>query len=220
MSKKLGWLGPAIVIVGVAVAAVAIWYIVHARPSAGAVIDTIPIDDGDAIVVREESGGDRSFIELHHGDDVKWQALVPHYIGEKGRPAVAWSPIAVTVRVDRDGRAEVFALSRHDAEKLGGFQLAPEHEPIHVEPAGPITLTDHVRSYEIVGGADWHRLTSVDLRTGLGLWKVELGKVPVTNAGIDSGHVWVEQGTRRRKYWVFTGLIDTSPDEANPPKVQ
>jgi hypothetical protein len=33
--SRLGWLGPAIVLVGAAVAAAGVWYIVHARPSAG-----------------------------------------------------------------------------------------------------------------------------------------------------------------------------------------
>jgi len=213
-------IGPGLIAVAIGVAAVGAWYVVHARPVAGAVIDTITLDGGDSIVLRAEDGGDRSFVELHRGGELAWQALIPHYVGAAGRPAIAWSDIAITVRVDRDGRAEGFALARHDAAKLGGFRIAEEHEPIHVEPAGPITLTDHVRSYEIVGGRGWHRLIAVDLRTGRALWAVELGEVPVDAGGIASGHVWVEQHGRRSKYWVFTGKIDSSPDEPNSLQVQ
>jgi hypothetical protein len=220
MASRLGLIGPIIVIVGAAIAGVGVWYVVHARPVAGTVIDTIAIDHGESLVVRDEAGGDRSFLELHHGDELAWQALIPHYIGAKNRPAVAWSDTAITVRVEREGRAEVFALSRHDSAKLGGFRLAEEHEPIRVEPTGPITLTDHVRSYEIVGGADWHQLIAIDLRTGRPLWKVGIGKFPVTDGGVDSGKVWVVQDGIRRKFWVFTGKIDTSPDEPKPSQIQ
>ena len=51
------------------------------------VIDTISIDATHSVVVRAESGGDRSFLELREGDAVKWQALIPHYIGDHARPA-------------------------------------------------------------------------------------------------------------------------------------
>ena len=56
--NRLGWLGPAIVGVGAAVAGVGTWYMVHARPEAGAVIDTIAVDDHRALVVRAEAGVD------------------------------------------------------------------------------------------------------------------------------------------------------------------
>src|SRR5580765_63769 len=132
MARRLGWLGPGIVIFGAAVAALGIWYFLHARPKAGELIDAIPLDGGDTLIVRAEANaGERSFVELHHGDDLVWQALIPHYAGARGRPGVAWSPIAITVRVERGGRAEVFGLMRHNAAKIGGdLRLAPEHEPI------------------------------------------------------------------------------------------
>src|ERR1041385_424017 len=107
--QRLGWLGPGIVLAGAAVAAVGVWYMVHARPVAGAVIDTIAVDDHRAIVVRAEAGGDRAFVELRDRDAVVWQALVPHYSGRPGVPGIAWSPTAVSVRVVRDGHAELFA---------------------------------------------------------------------------------------------------------------
>jgi len=209
--SRLGWLGPALVAVGAAVAAVGVWYIVHARPAAGAVIDTIAIDSRRALVVRAEAGGERAFVELRDGDAVAWQALVPHYAGHPGTPGIAWSPTAVSVRVVRDGHAELFALAMHDASKLGGMRLAPEHGPIVDDPASPITLTDHVRSYEVVSGPDWHQLVAIDLRSGRALWARELGEVPVRAGSVTHDRVWLDQGTGRTAFDVLTGASEVPP---------
>lgn len=208
---RLGWLGPAIVIAGAAVASVGGWYLVRAKPRAGDVIDTIAVDASRRLVLRAEAGaGDRTFVELYDGDALRWQALVPHYVGTAERRALAWSPDTVSVRVDRDGRAEVFAIGMHDSAKLGGFRLAVEHEPIHTLPAGPITLTDHVRSYEFVGGAGWHQLVGVELKSGRALWKVDLGAADVTAARLDGSTIVVEQPPARRAFDVVTGRDATA----------
>lgn len=203
--SKLGWLGPVIVLVGAAVAALGIWYFVHARPEPGAVIDTIAIDDRRALVVRAEAGGDRAFVELRDGDRVRWQALVPRYGGRPGAPGIAWSPTAVSVRVIRDGHAEIFALAMQDASKLGGMRLAPEHGPIADDPGAPVTVTDHVRSYEVVSGPDWHQLVAIDLTSGRALWSHELGPARVRDAGLAPGEVWIDQGAGRRSFVPATG---------------
>ena len=205
MARRLGWLGPIIVIVGALVAGVASWYVLTARPKPGDVIDRIAIDNGE-IVIRAERGGKRSFIELHEKGALKWQALIPPYAGAPGRPAVAWGERAITVRVDRDyGRAEVFAFSRSTASRLGALRLAQNHEPIRIHAQGPITLTDHVRSYELVGGADWHELIAIDLKTGEGVWRAALGTPPISAAGVESGKVWIEQAGQRRWFDAVTG---------------
>ncbi len=210
---RLGWLGPAIVLVGAAVAGVAIWFMTSVRPEAGAIIDTIPIGSGHSLVVREEAKTDRSFIELRDGDEVKWQALIPHYAGTKGRPAVAWSDQAVTVRVERNGRAEVFAFAMQNAAKLGAYRIAADREPITTQAEGPITLTDNVRAYELVGGPDWHQLVAVDILRGGGIWKVDLGRAPITAGGVANGQVWVEHAGQRRSFDGATGreLSDNKP---------
>lgn len=200
------YLGPIIFFVGAAVAVLAAWYVLHARPRPGPVIDTIAIDKGVELVVREEATSDRSFLELHMNGELKWQALIPHYAGKKGRPAVAWSPTAVTVRVERDGHAEVFAFAMRDAQKIGGYKLAPEHEPITTQAEGPITLTDGIRAYEIVGGSDWHQLIAVDLATGKGLWKRDLGAPAITDGGVDGSGVWLVQGGKRRLFDPASGF--------------
>lgn len=197
---RLPWLGPAIVATGVLGAIVMGVYVIHARPAAGAVIDTIPLDRGETVVIRDEAGGVRSFIELHDGDTVKWQALIPHYAGAHGRPAIAWSPTSITVRGERSGQAEVFALARNTSVKLGDYRLSPEHEPNHAPATGPLTLTDHVRAYELTGGEGWHQLTAIDLREGTPLWRNDLGPAPITDGGTGSGTVWVVQDGARRTF--------------------
>ena len=211
MTSRLGWLGPAIVLVGAAVAALGGWYVVHARPSAGPVIDTLAIDAQRSIVIRAEANGDRAFVELHDGPDLKWQALVPHYAGRPGAPGIAWSPTAVSVRVIRDHHAELFALAMHDASKLGGMRLAPEHGPVVDDPAAPVTVTDHLRSYELVSGPDWHQLVAIDLTSGRGLWSRELGPAPIRSAGLAPGAVWVDQGSGRRFFVTLTGTDAPAP---------
>ena len=211
---RLGLLGPIIVLAGAAVAGVAIWYMLGAKPEAGEVIDTIALDDTAKLVIRKEARGTRSFLELHERGALKWQALIPPYAGAPGRPAVAWSDRAVTVRVDREsGRAEVFAFARDTARKVGALRLAPDKEPIKIHPSGPITLTDHQRSFEIVTGPDWGLLIAIDLATGEGVWKVDLGKTAVTDAGVAAGRVWIVQGGDRRTFDAATGResIATQP---------
>ncbi len=203
--SRLGWLGPAIVFVGAAVAAVGVWYMVHVRPSAGAVIDTIAVDDHLALVVRAELGGPRAFVELRDRDQVVWQALVPRYAGRAGAPGIAWGDTAVSVRVIRDGYAELFALALHDASKLGGMRLAPDHGPVVVDAPGPVTLTDHLRSYEIVSGPDWHQLVAIDLRSGKALWSRELGAAPVRAGRVAAGLVGIDQGADLAVFRALTG---------------
>lgn len=204
---RLGFLGPAIVLVGAAVAGVAIWFMATQRPVAGDVIDTVTIDPHHSVVLRKEAKSNRSFIELHEGQQLKWQALIPHYAGTPGRPGIAWSDQAITVRVERDGRAEVFAFARATAQKLGTLRLAHEKEPITMHSGGPISLSDHgpPRSFEIAGGADWHQVFAIDLSNGSGLWKADLGAAPIEDAGVDGSVLWISQAGRRRTFDAATG---------------
>jgi hypothetical protein len=216
-----------LVIGGAVVAAIGVAYWMRARPVVGELIASYaaPEAGDDAfLVIRGERGGDRAFIELHRrapgsDDAVIWQALVPRYAGDAHRRALAWSHDALTIRIERGNSAEVFALAMHDGTKLGGFRLAVEHEPIQVEPVGPITLTDHVRSYEIVGGTGWHQLIAVDLGTGNGLWKVDLGAAPVLDGGVEDGRVWVSQayqGGQRRAFDGASGHEQSVTSSATP----
>jgi hypothetical protein len=210
MARRLGWLGPAVVLVGIAIAAVGVWFVVRSKPSPGEVIDTFDIDPRTSIVIRAERSGTRAFVEQYVDKRLAWQALIPPYAGRKGKPAVAWSRGALSVRVIRDRRAEIFALAMNDASKLGGIHLAAEHGPIEPDAPGPLTLTDHVRSYEILSGSDWHQLATIDLGLGKVVWKRELGPTPIDAAGLDGGLIWIQQAGVNRRFRVFTGAEDAT----------
>jgi len=202
---KAKWLGPGIVIAGAAVAGVAIFYWRTVQPVAGEMIDSVPCGDDLTMVVRAEASGERSFIELHTHTKLLWDALIPHYAGSRGRPALTCGTNAATVRIERSGRAEVFGFLLQNGEKIGGFRLATEHEPITTQPTGPITIGDGVRSYEFVGGSDWHQVIAVDLDSGEGVWKADLGPQPVTDAGFEHGKLRIRQGDQTRFLDVMTG---------------
>jgi hypothetical protein len=208
---KLGWLGPAIVIVGTAVAGLGVYAMVTGRPEPGEVIDSVAIDQNTELVVRAEDGGDRNFVELHQHGDLKWRALVPPYGGRRGASGLAWSDTAISVRVIRDQRAEVFALLRDNAAKLGGFKLAPGKGPIVKQTTGPVTLRDQDRSYELVEGPGWHQLVAIDMTTGRGIWLQDLPAGAIEDAGIVDGIVWIRQQGVRRAFHVADGREQATP---------
>lgn len=198
--RRLGMLGPVIVLVGIATAAFATWFMIVSKPKAGAIVDTIAIDQARAFVVRAEDGGDRNFVELRDGNRVVWQAIVPAYAGRPGAPGIAWNDLAVSVRVIRSGRAEVFAIAKANGSKLGGFKLAPGKGAVTKQTTGPVTLTDHVRSYEIVSGAGWNQLVAIDLGTGEPRWKQDIDGAVIEAGGVDGEFVWIRQAGRTRRF--------------------
>ena len=207
MARRLGWLGPSIVGLGAVIAAIAIWWFVSHRPQPGAEIDRIRLDPVTELVIRAEATSDRVFVELHRENKLVWQALVPPYAGRPGAPGVAWSADVLTIRVIRNQRAELFALQIRDAAKLASIKLAPDHGPAIKSTHGPVTLTDRLRSYELVEGEGWHQLVTLDLASGHALWKQELGPAPIDDAGISDGAVWVRQGATTRRFRPLDGAI-------------
>ena len=203
--RRLGWIGIAIVVLGALVAVGGLLVFIAGRPKVGPVIDTIAIDDQRSLLVRAEDGGERNFIELVESGESKWRALVPPYAGRPGAPGIAWGRGAVTVRVIRDGRAEIFALAMTNASKLGGFKLAPGKSTAIKQTTGPVTLTDHERAYEVVAGDGWHELVAIDLATGEALWRQDLGPRRIDAAKIEDGTIWIEQAGQRRGFGVLTG---------------
>lgn len=214
---RLGWLGPLVVAAGVAIAGLGLWVVLKNRPTAGVVIDELMLDDRAKILVRAEASGERSFVELEVDGEVKWQALVPPYAGRPGAPGIAWSDKVVSVRVLRDQRAEVFALALHDASKVGGILLSPDKGPVRRDAPGPVTLTDNIRSYEVVSGDGWARIATVGLNLGKILWMRDLAAAPIESGGIDAGYVWLQQGGVKRWFNVFSGKEDRSVDKIGPP---
>jgi hypothetical protein len=215
---KLGWLGPAIVIVGSAVAGLGVYAMVTGRPEPGEIIDTIAIDRGAQLVVRAEHGGDRNFVELFdETGKLEWRALVPPYAGRPGAPGIAWNETAISIRVIRDHRAEVFALQRANAAKLGGFKLAPGKGSVLKQASGPVTLRDQEHSYEIVQGPGWHQLVAIDLTTGKGMWLQDLPGDTVEDAGIRDGIVWVRQHGVARGFHLRDGSEQATPERSPKP---
>jgi hypothetical protein len=94
------------------------------------------------------------------------------------------------------------------------MRLAPGHGPIAARADGPVTLTDHVRSYEIVAGPDWHQLVAIDLASGHALWARELGPAPVRAGGVTGEQVWIDQGAGPHGYAVLTGTNSGAPRPA------
>jgi hypothetical protein len=214
VKPRLGWLGPVLVLAGAAVAALGVWWMVHARPRAGRILDVIPLDDDAAFVVRAQEDSDRAFLELQTATgELRWQALIPPYAGRPGAPGLAWNSIAVSVRVIRDGRPEVFAMSIRDSTKLGGYRLAADRpaSPTGYTLPAAVTLGDREREFELVGDDTWHDLVAVDLATGKGLWRVELGAEPIDRAGVDGGVVWVAHGAATRGFAATTGAAMAAP---------
>ena len=214
---RLGWLGPVLVLIATAVAGAGVYLMVANKPKPGDVIETVTVDATTKIVMRAEKGGDRNFVELHTGDEMAWRALVPPYAGRPGKSGIAWSEVAVSVRVVRDNKAEVFALARRDASKLGGVHLATDKGPITRDPPGPLTLTDNIRSYELVAGDGWNVMTAIDLRNGAKLWTVELGRTPITAGEVKGGLIKLQQGATARYFKVFTGKEDKSSETTGIP---
>jgi hypothetical protein len=116
--------------------------------------------------------------------------------------------------VVRNGRAELFALAMHDASKLGGMRLAPEHGPVVDDPESLVTLTDHIRAYEVVSGPDWHELVAIDLTSGRALWSRELGAAPVRAGGVTGAAVWIDQGAGRKCFGALTGATGSAAETA------
>ncbi|MEZ4362680.1 MAG: hypothetical protein R3B48_20985 [Kofleriaceae bacterium] len=211
MRRRLGLLGPILVLVGALAAAGGSWWIVAARPHAGAFVDVLALDGEVAAAIRKADDAGRSFVELrHYQGEIAWQAMIPRYAGRPGAPGIAASPRALSVRVVRDQHAEIFALSMLNAAKLGGLKLAanqPKHPQGHTLPA-LVTLTDLRFSYELVGQQDppaWASLAAIDLATGREQWEVDLGAEPVLGGGVLDGAVWIQQGPKVRGFRASDG---------------
>lgn len=232
MTRRLGWLGPIIVLVGAAAAAFGIWWMSQARSHAGKYVDVFALDGDTALVVRDEVSSTRSFLELRHFDGaVAWQAMVPPYAGRPGAPGLAASRDAASVRVVRNGAAEVFGMAMRNASKLGGFKLAsdrPADASGHTLPAA-VTLTDLRYSFELVGQQvsprapnvqPWAAIAAVNLANGKKQWDVDLGAAPITAAGISDGAIWVQQGGAIRGFATADGapvqVAVTPPDLTAP----
>ena len=74
-----------------------------------------------------------------------------------------------------------------------------------MQTTGPVTLTDHVRSYEIVSGVGWSQLVAIDLATGEPRWKQDLDGGLIEAGGVEGEFVWIRQAGRTRRFRTVDG---------------
>ena len=215
MRSRFGLLGPILVIVGLLAGAFGIWFMLRVRPVAGRFIDGFALDDDSYIAIREQPGTDRNFIEVTRQNKQLWQAMIPHYAGRVGAPALGVAPSAITVRIARRGRSEIFGLSLTDARKLGALLLGKDRKPTATSHCGEIiTLTDDGMAFELLSTEDDNAIAAVHVGTGAAGWQTSLGKAPITDAGVAHGVVWVNQGSASTAFHAADGTPADIPDEA------
>lgn len=204
-----------LVIVGLLGGGFGIWYTVHVRPVPGRFIDGFALDDESYIAIREQPGTDRNFIEVTRQNQQLWQAMIPHYAGRVGAPAIGVSPTAMTVRIARRGRSEVFGLSLTDARKMGALLLGKDRKPTASSHCGEIiTLTADGHAFELLSTEQDNAIASVDVSTGAAGWQAPLGKSPITDAGVTNGVVWIIQGATITAFRAADGSAAAIPAEA------
>jgi hypothetical protein len=172
------WLAPLILAVGLAIGTVGVWWMVRVRPAPGPYVDVLAVSRNSAVAIRGERGNDRAFAELIDGGRVRWQAHVPHYQDPPHGIGIAASVKAVAIRVVRQGRPEVFALSPLDAAKLGGIALtthARKPSPIGYTLPHVTTVSDGKTAYELCGTeGDWTKAFAFSLDDGRLLWREDV----------------------------------------------
>ncbi|HTJ41652.1 MAG TPA: hypothetical protein VL463_06130 [Kofleriaceae bacterium] len=216
-TAKGRWLAPTLLALGVAVGGLGVWFMLHARPTAGDYYEVFALDETSAVALRVEQGSDRSFVELVEvGRGVRWQALIPPYAGRANAPAIAASPTAITVRVRRDDKDELWALSTEDADKLGQVELLPGAARSAVAPA-VITASDRDQSFEFVGDASHATaVTAIRLADGHAQWRVDLGDDEVRDAWLDAHALWIRTARGVRGLDRETGAAATGAPSAPP----
>ncbi len=190
------WLAPTLLAIGLAVGGLGVWVMVSSRVHAGAYFEVLATDGPYAVALRHHDDSPRAFLELIEiGHGVRWQAMVPPYAGTPTAPGLAASPTAITVRIRRDGRDELWAMSTRDAEKLGQPGLVPGAPAPGVQPPAVVTVADSVQSFEFAGAVDHETsVVGIELAVGAPKWRIELGKVSVRGAWLDAKTLWIDTG--------------------------
>ncbi|MCE9576371.1 MAG: hypothetical protein K8W52_24700 [Deltaproteobacteria bacterium] len=208
------WLAPTLLGIGVTVGVLGIWVMVSARVHAGAYFEVLATDGPYAVALRHQDDSPRVFLELIEiGHGVRWQAMVPPYAGTPTAPGLAASPNAITVRVRRDGRDELWAMATRDAEKLGQLGLEPGAAAPGVLPPAVVTVADNVQSFEFAGAPDRATtIVGIELAIGSPKWRIELGKVSVRGAWLDDKTLWIDTGAAPLAIDRATGkTVDRTP---------
>jgi hypothetical protein len=209
---RLGWLGPLLVIIGLAGGAFGIWWMQQVRPVAGKVIDAIALGDDAYVVIRDQQGSSRNFLEMIVAGNVKWQTMIPPYAGRLGSPAIGVGPDTLSVRLVRNGHSEVFGLSISNASKVGSFKIAADRPASPTGHCGKvITLTNGSLSFEVVEGDGWNDIAAVDVTTGVPIWSAKLGAATILDGGFVDDVVWLWNGTATLAFALADGAPKPAP---------
>lgn len=207
-------LGPLIVITGLAVGALGIWWMKHARPTPGAFVDAIAVEPGAFVAIRQEAHSNNNFVEIHQNDRLQWRALVPTYAGKLGAPAIGLGSETITVRFVRGGHSEIFGLTIKDARKLGSQGM------VKARPASPtghcgavVTLTDRRNAYEVMVGDTWNELAAIEVNSGALRWTAKVPSGVISAGYVAEEGVWLTINGKLTGFRTSDGarLSDTLP---------
>lgn len=189
--KRLGWLGPVVVVVGIAVGSVGIWWMKQSRPVPGPYIDVLALDAEWAVAVREQLGSANAFVELRHASrGLVWRALIPPYAGSPQSLALAGSSTAIAVRFVRGRQEHLWALHTLTGKKMGSVHLGD------ALGAAPVrTFGDGKIAFQVVRNTDGYALSAIDLGVGSELWRKSIGADPVFAATITGDAVVLARGS-------------------------
>jgi hypothetical protein len=181
----------------------AAYWMIKAKPEAGAYIDALALDGGFAVTLREEKTEGRAFVELIGLDEgLRWQALIPTYRVGEGAIGVAAAQHAVTVRFPRAGHTQLFGFSASSAQKLGTIILGeelPDEPDGHAAPA-VASLSGGAQAFEVIESDDGAgRIYAISMLRGAIDWTRDLPEAGIEAIWITSDEVVVEQpGTLAR----------------------
>lgn len=207
-----------VLVLGVGLGALGVWFMAGARPVPGAFVDVLALPDGSAVVIRREQKSDHAFVEVRDADRVRWRGLVPRYAGTPGARAFAASTDVVTVRVVRGGHPHVFAFDARTGRKITSFDLTTGEPPDPAAYTLPklATVGQGDRAVEILarpgGGA---RLILVELSGRRLAWKTDVPEVP-DDVWIDGDEVIARTGPSLRAWKIADGT-PTTPNSAGLP---
>lgn len=211
-----------VLVLGFGAGALATWFMIGARPKAGAFIDAVATPDG-ALAIRHERSSGRAFVELWRlADDDRlrpgWSGLVPPYAGRPGVIAAAATHAVATVRVIRGGRPQLFAFDLVHGDKIASFDLdetLPARPEAWTLPAVGTTGAD-VHTIEALGdGKGGAVLIAADLDRRSLVWRRTLPWAP-SQVWIAGDAVGATDGAHQAGFALATGA-PVDPPAAPPP---
>jgi hypothetical protein len=155
---------------------------------AGPYLDVLALDRTRAVTVRPELGGTRSIVAMYDiQSGTRWQATTSHYGGDAQVSGLDASDRIVSVRVVRDGHADVVMLDARDGTPLGTLALTDgwPPSPTGYSLAHVMTVPGRDHIYQVVGDAQRGAVVAVSPDDGKAQWRHDVtGRIDlVTEVG-------------------------------------